>query len=287
MAKSLYDKVKEGIAKSSRGYGRFLRVPDGSKVKIRFLTDFEDGVEIREHSKWGEVNPVPCVAYHFGKECKWCKDKSSEMRLKSVFCWTVFDLNSKEKKIFKFAVSKASPVKSLADAYSQYKTLMDRDYVISRSGSRFDTTYSLIPLDKSKFKFEGRTKPYSKDKIVQEDVETSGEITMEDIEELDDADFDDIKDADDDNFQDDDFEDDDKKSKGKKKSKKAEVEEDDIDDDEDDDEDEKPKAKKKSKKTEDEDDDLDGEDDDVDFDDDEDEEEKPKKKEDLKKKIKK
>jgi len=269
MSKSLYDKIKDGIAKSSKGYGKFLRVPDGTKIKIRFLSDFEEGVEVKEHSKWGEVNSVPCVAYHFGKECKHCKDKSSEMRTKMMYCWTVFDYSSKSKKIFRFAVSKISPIKSLADTYSQYKTLLDRDFVISRSGSRFETSYTLIPLDKTKFKYEGRVKPYSKDKIIEEAVETSGEITMEDIEELDDADFDDIKDNDDDVDGNDSSIDD------------GDIADDDSDNDDanfDDDDDEKPKKKSKKK------------DDDFDDDDDDEEEEdlgKKSKKENLRKKIKK
>lgn len=177
---SMIDKIKESVKRSSRGFVNFIRIGDGSKVRIRFISDFEDAIEIIEHDKWGELYPTPCLKEHFGKDCPWCGE---DMRTRSIYAWTVFDYSEKKKKILKFGASRMSPVEQFITAYDTYGTLTDRDFVVAKRGTRLDTKYSAMPLDKKRF--PGKMKPFSESQIIKLCVEASGEITLEEIDELD------------------------------------------------------------------------------------------------------
>ena len=61
--------------------------------------------------------------------------------------------------VFMFAVNNCSPIPALVAMYENYGTLCDRDYVISVSGKQQNKTFSVVPMDKQKFRSE-KAKPF-------------------------------------------------------------------------------------------------------------------------------
>ena len=57
-------------------------------------------------------------------------------------------------------VNQCSPVPALVSMFEAYGTLCDRDYVITKSGQQQSTTFSVVPMDKAKFRNE-KAKPLS------------------------------------------------------------------------------------------------------------------------------
>ena len=246
---SMVERIKNNIARSGKGIRNFIRVRGGSKVKVRFISDFDEAIQVREHDKWGKLGPTPCLKFHFKKECEFCK--VSDVRTRDLFAWTVYDYINKEKKILKFTATTNSVVNQFLSAYDTYGTLLDRDFVISRRGTRLDTVYTAMPLDKRKFK--KKIKPFTEDEIIEKCIEFSGEIEYDEIEDLpefdEDVEFGDIE--------------------------ENEEEEEDLEDD--DEEDEDLNEDEDEEDETDEDNDEEDEDEDEDFEDEDDEEEEPKK----------
>ena len=83
-----------------------------------------------------------------------------------MYVWSVYDFESKEVKLLMAAVNNCSPVPALASLYETYGTLLDRDYEIKRIGKGQNTTYSVIPLDKAKFR-NNKIKPLSDSAILK------------------------------------------------------------------------------------------------------------------------
>ncbi len=213
MAKGLVSEIKEQIKKSGTNKGKIVYFKDGQKVRIRFLEELDDGLKIPFHDSFQKGINVPCQEL-YGRDCKYCND--DELRHRDLYCWSVYDYEAKETKIILGAANNASPIPALVGMYDAYGTLMDRDYIITRSGTGTNTTYSVVPMDKVKFKNK-KAKPFSESKI---------------LEILDKAFPDEDADEDDDHPA--------KKKKGKKLSGKRrvieEMEEDDEDEDEETDE---------------------------------------------------
>lgn len=172
--------IKEQVRKSGRGIASFIRLSPDTKLRIRFASEFGDAVIVKEHDKWGILSPTPCLKHHFEKDCEFCK--IVDVRTRDGYCWTVYDYKAKKRKIFKWPATSRSPVAQLIAIYDTYGTLLDRDYVISRRGSRLDTVYSIMPLDKRKLRKQ--LKQFSAEKILEKCLELSGEIAYDEIEDL-------------------------------------------------------------------------------------------------------
>lgn len=158
----LLSKIKNDAKKSGGNKGKIFYVREGEKKRIRFLTDMDDGLDITFHDSYeAGVNTI-CQDY-FGRECPYCDDDS--VRTRSMYCWSVWDYDAKETKIFLFAVNNCSPVPAMIALNENYGTLLDRDYVIGVQGKMQNKTYSVIPQDKAKFRNE-RAKPLSKKTIM-------------------------------------------------------------------------------------------------------------------------
>lgn len=155
--------IKSEIAKSGSSKGKFLYFKENTKVRVRFLTDLEDGMEIPFHDSFALGVNVPCQEL-FGRECQYCDNEN--LRTRNMYAWSVYDHDSKEVKILMFAVNQCSPVPSLASMYESYGTLCDRDYEIKQIGSGQGKTFSVIPLDKSKFR-NTKVKPLSDASILK------------------------------------------------------------------------------------------------------------------------
>ena len=83
-----------------------------------------------------------------------------------MYCWSVYNYETKEVQLFMFAVNNCSPIPALVAMYENYGTLMDRDYVISVSGKQQNKTFSVVPMDKVKFRND-KVKPYSEKAILK------------------------------------------------------------------------------------------------------------------------
>ena len=182
---SLVDKIKSDVKKSGSNKGKILFVREGTKVRIRFLNDMEDGLEIPFHDNYTKgITPVPCQEV-FGRNCPYC-DEDADVLTRSQYVWSVYDYESKEVKLFMYPVNNCSPIPAIMSMYENYGTLTDRDYVISVTGARQNKTFSVVPMDKVKFR-NAKAKPYSKsavlkivDKAYPLDVDTDDDEDEED-----------------------------------------------------------------------------------------------------------
>ena len=159
----LLDKIKNDAKKSGQNKSKFIYFREGQKQRIRFLQDMDEGMEIVFHDSFEQGINVPCQEL-FGRECKYCDD--SDLRTRSQYCWSVWNYETSEVQLFMFAVNNCSPVPALVSMYEAYGTLLDRDYVMSVSGKQQNKTFSVVPMDKVKFR-NTKAKPYSKKAVLQ------------------------------------------------------------------------------------------------------------------------
>lgn len=149
MGKISLSKIKSEIQKSGNSKGKFLFFKDGTKFRVRFLSDMEEGLEVKFHDSFALGINVPCQE-QYGRECEYCEDDN--LRTRNMYVWSVYDYESKEVKLLMFAVNQCSPIPAMASLYESYGTLCDRDYEIKQVGSQQNKTFSVIPLDKMKFR---------------------------------------------------------------------------------------------------------------------------------------
>lgn len=155
--------IKSEIKKTGASKGKILYFKEDVKIRVRFLTEFEDGLEIPFHSSYEKKITVPCQEA-YGRTCHYCDDE--DLRTRNMYFWSVYDYESKEVKILMAAVNQCSPVPPLAALYEQYGTITDRDYVIRQVGSGTGKSFSIIGLDKKKFRNE-KVKPLSDSAIMK------------------------------------------------------------------------------------------------------------------------
>lgn len=159
----LVDKIKQDVKKSGQNRGKFIFFREGQKTRIRFLNDMEDGMEIPFHDSFERGINVPCQEL-FGRTCDVHDDE--DLRHRSLYCWSVWDYESKEVKLFMFPVNNCSPIPALMAMFETYGTITDRDYVIRVEGKQTNKTYSVVPMDKVKFR-NGKAKPYSEQQVLK------------------------------------------------------------------------------------------------------------------------
>lgn len=158
----LLDNIKKDARKSGQSKGKFIYFRENQKVRIRFLQDMDEGMEITWHDSYEQGINVPCQE-HFGRDCQYCSDDS--LRTRSMYCWSVWNYETNEVQLFMFAVNNCSPIPALVAMYETYGTLCDRDYVISVSGKQQNKTFSVVPMDKVKFRNQ-KAKPYSEKAVL-------------------------------------------------------------------------------------------------------------------------
>lgn len=159
----LVDKIKADAKRSGSNKGKFIYFREGTKLRVRFLQDMDDGMEITFHDSYEQGINVPCQE-HFGRECPYCDDDS--IRTRSQYLWSVWNYEAKEVQLFMFPVNNCSPIPALMAMYENYGTICDRDYVISVSGKQTTKSYSVVPMDKVKFR-NGKAKPYSEAQVLK------------------------------------------------------------------------------------------------------------------------
>lgn len=154
----LLDKIKQDAQRSGQNKGKFIFFKDGDKKRVRFLSDMEDGFEVTFHDNFEANINVPCQEI-FGRNCIYCEEDG--IRTRSQYAWSVWDYEAKEVKILMYPMNNCSPLGAIAAMYENYGTLLDRDFVISVTGKQQSKTFSVVPMDKNKFRNE-KAKPYSK-----------------------------------------------------------------------------------------------------------------------------
>lgn len=159
----LVDKIKADAKKSGSNKGKFIYFREGTKLRVRFLQDMDDGMEITFHDSYEQGINVPCQE-HFGRDCPYCDDDS--IRTRSQYLWSVWNYEAKEVQLFMFPVNNCSPIPALMAMYENYGTICDRDYVISVSGKQTTKSYSVVPMDKVKFR-NVKAKPYSEAQVLK------------------------------------------------------------------------------------------------------------------------
>lgn len=159
----LLDKIKSEAKKSGSNKGKILYIRDGEKKRVRFLNDMDEGMELTFHDSFEKGVNVPCQEA-FGRVCNYCDDE--DLRTRSMYIWSVWDYEAKEVKLFMYAVNNCSPIPALIALYESYGTLTDRDYVISVTGKQQNKTFSVVPMDKVKFRNE-KAKPLSEKAVLK------------------------------------------------------------------------------------------------------------------------
>ena len=159
----LVDKIKADVKKSGQNKSKFIYFREGTKQRVRFLTDMDDGMEVTFHDSFERSLNVPCQE-HFGRSCPYCEDDG--LRTRSQYVWSVYNYDTKEVQLFMFPVNNCTPIPALMAMYENYGTIVDRDYVISVSGKQQNKTFSVVPMDKVKFRND-KAKPYSEKAILK------------------------------------------------------------------------------------------------------------------------
>mgnify|MGYP000717194382 CR=1 FL=1 len=223
--------IKSNAAKSGGNKEKILYVKADSKVRVRFLQELDDGYEFTFHDSYAEGINAICQE-ELGKNCPLCGNE--DLRTRSLYAWSVYNYDTKKVEVMLYAVNQCTPVQSLVNMSENYNTIMDRDYVLSKSGKGQSTTYTVIPQDKQKFR-NTKASPYTKSailKILDKAFPLSDEF-KEDDDEDDDIDF-----VEEDFDEEDEEESKPKKSSNKKASKKKKKVKEEIEDEEDEDEEE-------------------------------------------------
>lgn len=159
----LVDKIKAEAKKSGTSKSKFIYFREGEKVRIRFLQDMDDGMEVVFHDSFERGVNVPCQE-HFHRSCIYCEDET--LRTRSQYVWSVWNYEANEVQLFMFAVNNCSPIPALMAMYENYGTLCDRDYVVTVNGKQTSRSYSVVPMDKVKMRNE-KAKPYSDSQVLK------------------------------------------------------------------------------------------------------------------------
>lgn len=160
---SILDQLKADVKKAGSNKSKFIYFREGEKRRIRFLNDMEDAIVITMHNNFEKGINAPCRK-HFGKPCPLCDDE--DMRTRDNYVWSVWDYDSNEVKLFMFAVNRCSPIPALMAMYENFGTLCDRDYIVNVQGRQLEKTYSVINMDKQKFR-NAKAKPYTEKQVLK------------------------------------------------------------------------------------------------------------------------
>lgn len=159
----LINDIKKDIAKSGQSKSKILYVRE--KTRIRFLQELDDGYSFTFHDKFDEgINCLCPKEIDEDNECIYCGDEN--VRARKLYAWSIYNFDTKEVQVALFAVNQCTPVSQLINMSESYGTIMDRDYVLVRTGKQTSTSYTVIPQDKQKFR-NSDAKPLSRAAILK------------------------------------------------------------------------------------------------------------------------
>lgn len=159
----LLSAIKNETKKIGGNRGKIVFMKDGDKKRFRFLCDADDGMAITFHDSFEKSVNVVCQE-HYGKSCPFCEDE--ELRTRQQYAWSVWDYDANEVKLFMFAVNNCSPVPQLVALYDEFGTITDRDFVIKCTGKQQNKQFTVIPMEKAKFR-NTKVKAFSESAILK------------------------------------------------------------------------------------------------------------------------
>ena len=174
--------IKKAAQSAGTNKEKLLYVKADSKVRIRFLQEIDDGLELVFHDSYTKSVNTMCLEMT-GKTCPLCGD--DELRTRSMYAWSVYNLDTKKVEVALFAVNNCTPVAQFVSVTEIHNTIMDRDYVLEKKGKQQNTSFSVIAMDKQKFKNE-KAKPFSKSEVLK--IITKAFPLADDVVEEDDED---------------------------------------------------------------------------------------------------
>lgn len=160
MANNFINNMKERIKNSGGSKKEIIYFAPDTVKRIRFIQEFDTGYEFTFHSDFNEKIYELCADPMDHEECELCRNG---IGTKSIFAWSVWDYDTSSVKIMAIKASGISPIPGLIEMYEEYGTVMDRDYKIKKVGKGMGSTFSVTPLDKSKFR--DKAKPYTEKQI--------------------------------------------------------------------------------------------------------------------------
>lgn len=183
----IIDSIKNNVAKSGTNKEKILFVKSDSKVRIRFLQEFDTGYEFTFHDSYTKGVNALCQE-ELGKNCPLCGDE--ELRTRTMYAWSVYNYDSKRVEVLLYAVNNCTPVAALMTMFETYGTILDRDYVLAKAGKSKDSSFTVIPQDKQRFRND-KAKPYTKSALLK--IVSKAYPLPDDYESGDDGDFDDLE----------------------------------------------------------------------------------------------
>lgn len=138
--KSLKTSLKKG------GGDQYLTRVSEEGIVVRFLTEPDEWIEFFEH--YDDVRKFyPCT-----DDCDGCRDGSKPSKR-----YLVNAIDTNENKVIPLLLAK-SAASQVMKKYDRFQTILDRDYIITREGTGFDTEYDVTPESPSKMNL-GRFEP--------------------------------------------------------------------------------------------------------------------------------
>ena len=159
---NLIKSMKENIAKSGSSKKEVLYFAPDSVKRVRFLQELDEGYMIPFHSDFNAKIYEPCKDPEDHENCENCKD---EISILENYCWSVWDYDSNAVRIICMKASGISFIPSLIELFEEYGTITDRDYKIKKTGKGTGSSFTVTPLDKSRFR--NKAKAYSENEIVE------------------------------------------------------------------------------------------------------------------------
>lgn len=161
---SILKKIKSDVKKSGQSKSKFIYFREGQKTRVRFLQDVEDGLEVEFFDSFEQGINVPNQELFGRDNSRYEEDET--LRRRSQYIWSVWDYDAKEVKLFMSPVNNYTAVPALIAMYENYGTLLDRDYVITVTGRMQNKSFSVVPMDKVKFR-NNKAKPFSKQAVLK------------------------------------------------------------------------------------------------------------------------
>lgn len=164
----LISQIKADVAKSGANRAKILYVRSDNKVRVRFLQELDDGYSFVFHDNFNEgVNCFCPKNFDEDNDCIYCDGEADvQVRTRNLYAWSVYNYDTKQVEVALFAVNQCTPVNQLIMMSETFGTIMDRDYVLAKSGKQQTTTYAVIPQDKEKFR-NPKAKPMSQEAVAK------------------------------------------------------------------------------------------------------------------------
>ena len=177
MAKSLIEAMKAKIAQSGGTRKEILFFKSDTVKRVRFLQELDQGYAFQFHSDFNRQLYELCQDPEDHENCPLCNE---EVPIKEEYCWSVWDYDSNDVKIFKTRMTSASAGPALIEMFEEFGTIMDRDYKIKKVGKGTGSSFVVTPLDKSRFR--GEAKPYTESEVKDIFIKAYGGATAEEEE---------------------------------------------------------------------------------------------------------